>query len=155
MTATLKTRKACDSLLQSDLNTFPIWEFATDEESTPGRDETWVRPLNRRTVLLSSSTYAVAGKFFIGDSLQFKGVAWINPLAGGAEILGGSILYNRRYLNIPDKIELRYGTFDRTLNALADNLNVDPESIFPISVKLAVCLQGESTARCFILERPK
>jgi hypothetical protein len=44
MPATLKTRKPVDKLTVGDLVAFPIWEFASDEESVEGQDETWVRP---------------------------------------------------------------------------------------------------------------
>lgn len=47
---TLKTRKPVDQLLPEDLDAFPVWEFATDEEGVPERDETWVRPVGTARV---------------------------------------------------------------------------------------------------------
>lgn len=46
MRPTLKTRKPIDTLDAADLAKFPIWELASDEEDVPGRDETWVRPVD-------------------------------------------------------------------------------------------------------------
>jgi hypothetical protein len=150
---TLKTRKPCDRLWQSDLAAFPIWEFADDEEAIPGRDETWVRPLNRRTIARSRSVYAVAAKFTLANSLQFNGVAWIETFEEEPTIQGGAILYNRRYLSIPGKVDLQLGVYDRILNNLAEEVRVNNKDIFPISIDLAVRIQGESDLRRFVLDR--
>lgn len=45
MPTTAETRKPIDGLTLADLEAFPIWEFAIDEEGVEGQDETWVRPL--------------------------------------------------------------------------------------------------------------
>jgi hypothetical protein len=40
-----KIRKPCDKLTADDLEAFPLWEFALDEEHLAGQVETTVRPL--------------------------------------------------------------------------------------------------------------
>ena len=39
-------RKQVDELTTEDLDQFPIWEFALDEEGKEGQDEATVRPVN-------------------------------------------------------------------------------------------------------------
>ena len=39
MQVTLKTRKPVNKLTPEDLVTFPIWEFASDEEGVEGHDD--------------------------------------------------------------------------------------------------------------------
>lgn len=60
MQVTLKTRKPVNKLTPEDLVTFPIWEFASDEEGVEGQDETWVRPVRRSQVPLEAYSQLVA-----------------------------------------------------------------------------------------------
>ena len=45
MRPSLSSRKPVEDLSVEDLEAFPTWEFADDEEGMRGQDETWVRPL--------------------------------------------------------------------------------------------------------------
>src|SRR3954462_3252023 len=46
MTTSLTTRKPVDELTAADLEAFPVWEYADDEEGDDeDQDETWVRPV--------------------------------------------------------------------------------------------------------------
>lgn len=60
MPATIATRKPVTDLTADDLETFPVWEFAMDEENIPGRDETWVRPIDTATIPEGLSSISVA-----------------------------------------------------------------------------------------------
>lgn len=42
--------KPVAELTEDDLRRSPIWEYGTGNESKPGRDETWVRPVRRLPV---------------------------------------------------------------------------------------------------------
>ncbi len=49
-TLSLKTRKPVGKLCRKDFDTFPIWQYADDEEGQEGMDETWVRPVDSASV---------------------------------------------------------------------------------------------------------
>ncbi len=154
MPATLKTRKPVDKLLQSDMQAFPIWEFAIDEESIPGRDETWVRPVKNKHVPRDYGPYGVSAVVTIANSSQFRAVAWVDGRSESS-IQGAAILHNRRYLYIPEQMDTRFNTFDMLLKNLTGNLNLRARDVFPITVELTVKVRGESDVRRCILSSPK
>ncbi|WP_431046369.1 hypothetical protein [Roseateles sp. L2-2] len=45
MTTSATTRKPVDQLSAVDLETFPIWEFVSDDGGNEDEDETWVKPV--------------------------------------------------------------------------------------------------------------
>ena len=45
----MRVRKPVDKLTPADLEQFPFWEFALDEEGIAGQDETTVRPVLGRS----------------------------------------------------------------------------------------------------------
>jgi hypothetical protein len=45
-----RTPKPVDQLTPRDLETFPVWEYDLATEGAPGRDETWVRPVEHYPV---------------------------------------------------------------------------------------------------------
>ena len=57
------TRKPIDQLTPEDLEAFPIWEFATDEEEDDERDETWVRPVDAAFIEPDQYSLSVAADF--------------------------------------------------------------------------------------------
>src|SRR2546421_7494357 len=73
MGVTLETRKPIDHLTTSDLSTFPVWEFALDEEGIEGRDETWVRPLNTQIVPKGQYSLTVAADFKAACGRTYSG----------------------------------------------------------------------------------
>ena len=64
------TRKPVDDLTPRDFSAFPVWEYANDEEGIPGRDETWMRPVQSLPVSdLSNRIAAVPARLANGESL--------------------------------------------------------------------------------------
>jgi zinc-ribbon domain len=67
-------RKQVTDLVPADLERFPIWEFALDEEGEPGQDETSVRPrpdLERADP--SDGLFIVKAEFVAADGTRFYG----------------------------------------------------------------------------------
>jgi hypothetical protein len=68
MQATIATRKPVDELTASDLEAFPVWEFAMDEEGVEEQDETWVKPGQRRDVGPRSAYVCFSDAIYRGRS---------------------------------------------------------------------------------------
>src|SRR4051794_13393492 len=85
MPPTPDTRKPAQSLTTADLDAFPIWQFADDEEGIEGRDETWVRPVDARSVPRRSYTI-VAADFRAACGREFRGHIAVSRLEDPAEI---------------------------------------------------------------------
>jgi hypothetical protein len=134
---TLKTRKPVDKLLAEELDAFPVWEFATDEEGAPERDETWVRPV--RTAHLRDLSGKLVGTFV--------------TLANGTRqraILGNVDLTNARstqhFVTLSVESDgawfhlARYHDLDYDVNGpagLSAFLALDVEEVFPIAYDLS------------------
>ncbi len=73
------TRKSVAALTLADLETCPIWEYALDEESLPGQDETTVRPCVGRT--------RASG---VGELVRTRFIAANGRLMFGFAVAGGS-----------------------------------------------------------------
>lgn len=75
MPPTLATRKPVDELTAADLETFPVWEFAMDEEGDDEeQDETWVKPVPTSEVPADDSTLSVAVALRLAGGLVYPGV---------------------------------------------------------------------------------
>jgi hypothetical protein len=99
-TPTLATRKPIDAFTMRDLEVFPVWEYAIDDEDHHGQDETWVRPMDTRFVprgrwsMLVSTTFALKSG---GRLAGFSVVTTSKPL----EIQAGALLLGGRYIVLP------------------------------------------------------
>lgn len=74
---TVNTRKPIDQLTASDLLVFPIWEFAIDEEGVDGQDETWIRPVDVRTIPLERWSLSVAADFRTSSGVSIPGIVTV------------------------------------------------------------------------------
>jgi hypothetical protein len=99
MRPTLKTRKPIDQLTVDDFTAFPIWEFAIDEEDVEGRDETWVRPVDARTVRKGLWSLSVAALFRTRSGMSIPGFVGVTT-ANGIELEGGVLLSDHHYIVI-------------------------------------------------------
>src|SRR5947208_8626918 len=99
MPPTRQTRKPIVELSLTDLEYFPIWEFATDEEGTVG-DETWVRPVPRRTVPQGAYSQIVAADFECASNKAYKGFMVVTTADAAVEVGAGAII-SSEYLVIP------------------------------------------------------
>jgi hypothetical protein len=72
MPLSLASRKPIHRLTAPDLEAFPVWEFATDEEDIEGMDETWVKPVGE-TIPDHESSLTVASVFKLNCGLVYPG----------------------------------------------------------------------------------
>lgn len=138
MRPTIRTRKPIDQLRTADLEAFPIWEFATDEEETPGRDETWVRPLKAKIVPADAVSLSVAAEFRSACGAEFRGIVGVTTL-GGLDIGHAAIVTDAEYVFIPWP---NYRDARESCAHAAQQLGLTQEQLFPLRYQLLVPIQG-------------
>jgi hypothetical protein len=80
-------RKDVSGLTQDDLEMFPVWEFALDEEGEEGQDEAKVRPYEISGALdPSDGMFIVRAAFTLADGSKMRG--YLTPGVQGDESLG-------------------------------------------------------------------
>ena len=83
----MKIRKQVYELTATDLNEFPVWEFALDEEGVVGQDEATVRPHETSGTLdPSDGMYIVRASFLLADGTKAQG--YLIPSVQGDNYLG-------------------------------------------------------------------
>jgi hypothetical protein len=135
MTVSPNTRKPVTDLTPADLKTYPVWEFAIDEETLPGRDETWVRPIDTRSVPVGMYSMPVATEFRTQCGRTFPGFSIVTTARGNVEIDPAIILAEGSYLLIddPDDLLLRTGLTET--------------EFYPATFELRVPIDGEPELR--------
>jgi hypothetical protein len=145
MAATLRTRKPANRLTLDDLEAFPIWEYADDEEGIEGQDETWVRPLRARLVPRGRYSVTVAADFTTPNRRAFRGFVDVTTAEGPLEVCQGVILDGREpYLFIPNPELVHY---QQLRAAVATGLGLQVSDTFPLVYTLRVPLAKEKTRR--------
>lgn len=139
MKATLKTRKPVDKLVAADLEAFPIWEFATDEEGAPEQDETWVRPVDARTIRKGMYSLSVAADFRTASGREVPGFVTVST-SDGVELDYGALLPKGHYLpgHLNDK---------SARSGLARALGLTVKQTFPLNFVLRVLIGREKAPR--------
>ncbi len=151
------TRKPVHAITPADAAAFPIWEYATDEESLPGRDETWVRPILQFPVASLSNRIALVPIRLANGQTRLGALSNVD-LADPSEhehflTLGvycddGTQFVLARY---HDHHREEYGP-----QALADFLGLPLDDVFPIAFDLsAVAFGNPSCLRGTIEREPK
>ena len=70
----MKIRKQVYELTLEDLETYPVWEFASDEESEEGQDEATVRPYSQSGPADPAyGMLVVSTSFTLADGTRLKG----------------------------------------------------------------------------------
>ena len=83
MPPTIATRKPVDELTASDLEVFPIWEFAIEEEDVDDeQDETWVKPVPTGELPVDGSALSVAVALRLASGQVYPGVMFCDTHAG-------------------------------------------------------------------------
>jgi hypothetical protein len=145
MKPTRSTRKPVDSLSRRDLGVFPIWEFATDEEARPGRDESWVRPVVSKAIPHGRYSLSVAADFVTASGQTLSGFVGVST-ASGFEVEDGAVLQDELYLFVP-RPQSRFRFASQAREALARALALSEAEVFPLRFELRVPLRGERAAR--------
>jgi hypothetical protein len=137
---TLRTRKPIDELVALDFVTYPIWQFASDEEGVEGQDETWVRPVPGMTVRKGRYSLWVAADFTAAAGTEILGCVSVST-AGDVE-LGDAIL-------LPDGQYIPVGTYENRSRRtqIAARLDSKARDVFPLSFELRVLIGREKAHR--------
>jgi hypothetical protein len=156
MMITHKTRKPVTDLTLADLDAFPIWEFALDEEEHPEQDETWVRPIRRKKVPQNAYSQIVATHFVTASKDALDGFMVGTTADDGVQITPGALI-SERYLVLP--MVSCQTTFQEKLTwpiKVRDNLlshfKVLETDFFPLRYCLRVCISGEASVREGLIE---
>lgn len=145
MKVTLRTRKPCDKLKVSDFRAFPIWEFALGEEGKPGRDETWVRPLDCAVVPKDEYSLLVAAIFTTSAGKKLNGYMIVTTANKKIEINHAIALGRLGYQSIPMKSTDDWSI--RTRKELVKAIGQPESRVFPIKYTLKALIHGEKAAR--------
>jgi hypothetical protein len=143
--ANLNTRKTVGSLTLADFAAFPLWEYASDEEGAPDRDETWVRPFAAAVVPLGAYSIHVAADFLTASGRMYSGFVTASTPGGEVDICQGVILDGASYLFIPNPEMV---LFQQMREELISTFGEPQEAIFPISYTLRIRIAGETGMRC-------
>lgn len=84
---TLATRKPVETLAVVDLETFPVWTYAIDEEATDDdddRDETWVKPMDVVAIPDGALSLCVAAAARLPCGLVYPAVLFSDAFRGFA-----------------------------------------------------------------------
>lgn len=138
MSVTLKTRKSVNELTESDLATFPVWEYCADEEEVP--DETYVRPVDSRFVPLDAFSLSVAATFKTSSGKQLKGLIDVSTY-DGVEMGHAALLLDGRRLFLPSP---RYATARTEYAKVVAALGMPPKEVFPMRYTLDVPIERQS-----------
>jgi hypothetical protein len=136
----LETRKPVDRLTRDDFASFPVWEYATDEEGIEGPDETWVRPVD--TIVVPKRSYTqVAANFTAASGQRFVGFVTVSTLDGPPEVCQGVILHGREYLFVSNPGA--FG-FEESRELLRASLGLSEAELFPVAFRLSVPVAGRA-----------
>ena len=143
MKPSLKTRKPIDQLRIADLEAFPIWEFATDEEETEGQDETWVRPVKAKRIPVDAYSLSVFAKFTTPSGVELRGIVGVNT-AEGYEAVHAAVLTEENYIFIPWP---GMAGAQKLARDAAKELGLKAKNLFPLFYRLAVLIDHEGNPR--------
>jgi hypothetical protein len=143
MRPSLKTRKPVDQLRQIDLETFPIWEFASDEEDEEGHDETWVRPLRAKQIPGDAYSLSVAARLTSPSGVVYQGIVGVST-AEGFEAVHAAIVTEDDYFFIPWP---GMAGASKMARDTAKELGLEAFELFPLAYRLAVPIKGENAQR--------
>ena len=146
MKTTLSTRKPIDKITIADLEVFPIWEYATDEEGNPEQDETWIRPVKLKTIPANAYSLIVCASFSSASSRNFCGFMMVTTAEKPWEITPGAIVTTSGYHFIPSPPTASYVS-PKNRAEFAASLGLAPVEAFPMTYKLHANITGEDRPR--------
>lgn len=135
----LQTRKPVTELNVDDFATFPVWEYADDEEGAEDRDETWVRPVDTTIVPKRSYTH-VAADFATACGKQLAGFVTVSTLDGSPEACQGVVFHDGVFLFVSNPGA--FG-FNESRKHLLSALGLSEPEVFPLSFRLKVAMADQ------------
>jgi len=156
MKPTVKTRKPVVKLKVSHFRTFPIWEFAIDEEGKNEQDETWVRPVRRSNIPLGAYSLIVATDFTTSSGKSLFRCMSVSTAENTVEIWPGAVLGRVEYKPIPTvsralAARRHYDWSIRFRVALVEGTGLREDAVFPLRYTLRALIQGENELRKGVL----
>lgn len=94
----LKVRRPYAKLSLRDLETYPVWEFASDEEDIPGQDETTLRPCLDATVRRGEGCYLLRATFTLADGTKARGFLTSVDDPARYRLMAPTVLIGKRQL---------------------------------------------------------
>ncbi|WP_143006568.1 hypothetical protein [Aquimonas voraii] len=143
MKPTLNTRKPIDQLRPIDLETYPVWEFASDEEGDEDRDETWVRPVRVKQVPGNAYSLSVSAYLRTPSGAEYKGIVGVST-AEGFEAVHAAVITEGSYVFIPWP---GMSGASKLAKEAAKELGQKANDLFPLTYCLAVLVTGETKLR--------
>jgi hypothetical protein len=143
MSVTLRTRKPIDLLELEDFSSFPIWEFAADEEDNEEQDETWVRPVAAEFIETNCYSLSVAARFETVSGQLIFGCVDVST-ANGIEFGHGVLLHNGKYIFVATT---NYSRAIEDRKTVALSLQLTESQVFPLKFTLLVNVRGELSPR--------
>jgi hypothetical protein len=143
MQISLKSRKPIDELREEDLEAFPIWEFALDEENTEEQDETWVKPVDSQVIPKNSYSLSVAARFKLASGKTLLGLVEVTT-DHAIELGHAALLPTNNYIFIPSNT---YWNAAVEYEKVAALLELKIEDVFPLYFELLALIEGETTHR--------
>ena len=131
-----KVRKPVSELTIDDFLASPVWEFALDEESEEGQDETTVRPYSFTDALDSSAgTFLVEAAFRLADGTSMRG--YLTPPPADDPSLGAiqPLIITER-----GQVGFWWGRLPLDTASSYEMLGRDAASVFPIHFESSVPL---------------
>lgn len=140
-----KIRKPVNELTPEDLQRFPVWEFALDEEGEQGQDETTVRPYQTGQILNpSDGTFIIRASFTLADGTKLPGC--LSPPADRSASIGA---IQPVILLADGPLVLWCGIIAPSLQEIASEysrLGKNAAEVFPMSFRSEVALIGDPVA---------
>src|SRR5579862_6245278 len=141
----LSTRKPVEKITETDLSTYPIWEYATNEEDIPGQDETWIRPTRDNKVPSKTYSRIVAADFVTSKSVRLPGFVIVTTATKQLEVTPGAVLISGKYLTVdalPERSRWQYGIILKERERLCASLKAHPRDVFPLQYTVRVPISG-------------
>jgi hypothetical protein len=132
----MRLRKQENHLTLIDINQYPVWEFALDEEAVEGQNEKTLRPFLSSTIDPAKAYLIVRASFYLHNGKSHKG--FIKPLSLRSRRLSTHLIpYDLAPIIVTDdgQVVFCYGTSKPSKSLLKKNyslLGVEPENAFPI-----------------------
>jgi hypothetical protein len=132
----MRLRKQEDHLTLIDINQYPVWEYALDEETFEGQNEKTLRPYISSSIDPTKTYLIVRASFYLQNGIRHKG--FIKPLGLSSKRLSMPIIpYDLAPIIVTDdgQVVFCYGTSRPSKSLLKKNYNllgVEPENAFPI-----------------------
>jgi len=145
MKVTVRTRKPIDSLTVTDLRTFPVWEWASDEETNDDQDETWVRPV-RGGLPPGDGTFIVGVALVASCGKKFNGYAEASYPGTPDEDLSVPVILYKKH---------RVGLEGRHARDIEITLGLPLGGLFPLYVRTNALVIGAKQPWEFRFRRPE